>query len=133
MHDDKGMRTGAHQAASHSGRNHASAYGEKNEFSRAALLLSLPNEQAILVCHLTTAYDIWKRLSEAHSRTSAVNLVLVQRSFFAVMMRDSESAIEFVSRVQRIFTQLKDADKESTPTRCRSDWGVIYWNRASNT
>lgn len=86
-----------------------SNWDEQDQIARAILLLSLSDEQAMMVCHLTTASQIWKRLVDAHEQHSQASRVVLQRQFFEVCMKDKEKVIEYVSRVQSIYNQLVQA------------------------
>lgn len=82
---------------------------EKNNVARAIILLSLNDDQAILVRHFRNAKDMWDRLLEAHQQHSQASRVVMQRQFFDTQMKDGEKLVDFVSRVQRIFSQIIDA------------------------
>lgn len=79
-----------------------SAWEESNNLAKAIILLSLTDDQASLVCHLSTAKQMWDRLLEAHQQHSSANKVVMQRQFFDATMKEQESAMDFVARVQSI-------------------------------
>lgn len=84
-------------------------WDDMNQVARAILLLSLSDDQALLVCTLKTAAEIWKRLSEGHEEKSQANRVSMQREFFEASMKEGEKVIDFVGRVQRVYNQLIDS------------------------
>lgn len=84
-------------------------WDSNNNLAKAIILLSLSDEQAAMVCHLDTAKEIWNRLLQAHQQHSDANKVVMQRQFFDATMNENESSMEFVSRVQGIYSNLTQA------------------------
>lgn len=78
----------------------------KNDMARGIILLALCDEQAMLVCHLKTAKEIWERLIEAYEQHGQGSRVALMMQFCNCTMKDSEKIIDYISRVQRIWSQL---------------------------
>lgn len=84
-------------------------WDDRNKLARAVILMALYDEQAIMVCHLDTAKEIWDRLLEANEQRSQSSRVVLMRQFCDSAMRDGEKVLDYITRVQRIFIQLKEA------------------------
>lgn len=84
-------------------------YDERNCFARAVILLALQDDQAMLICNLLSAKEMWARLLEAHQQRSQGSRVVLMRQFCEAIMKDNESVVQYVSRVQQVFMQLVDA------------------------
>lgn len=78
----------------------------KDHMARGILLLSLCDEQAMLVCHLPTSKQIWDRLLEAYEQRGQGSRVALMMQFCNCGMKDNEKALEYISRVQRIWSEL---------------------------
>lgn len=79
---------------------------QKNNLAKAIILLSLDDQKASLVCHLSEAKQIWLRLIEAHEMSSSASKVALQREFFDCQMKRGENVTDYVSRLQGIYSQL---------------------------
>lgn len=85
------------------------SWDNQNKMARAIIFLALCDEQAILVCHLETAKLIWERLLEANEQRSQSSRVVLMRQFCDSTMREGERIMDYVSRVQRVFIQLRES------------------------
>lgn len=84
-------------------------WDEQDNLARAILLVSLCDDQASLVCHLTSAKEMWERLLQAHQHRSHASRNVLMMQFYSASMHEKEPVIEYVSRVQRIFSQMRDS------------------------
>ena len=62
-----------------------------------------------MVCTFKHAKEMWDRLIEAYEQHSSASKVVLQRQFFEANMKENESVVVFLSRVQRLANQLTEA------------------------
>lgn len=80
--------------------------------AKSYLLMSLDNQHVKLVLSCSTAKEIWDRLSAIHKQKSSTSKIVLQTQFFDARMNQGEKVAEYISRIEYLASQLKDAGEE---------------------
>ena len=84
------------------------AWLEKDIWARSEIHLWCSPDQQDLIHDSTTAYESWKILKDQYSTRSELKTVRLKKDFASVHKPPTESCTDYVKRVKRIVSELRD-------------------------
>lgn len=99
-------------ADSNENRDALAAWNKADKIARRLIVTTIESKPMELIMSLTTAHEMWNKLSTVYDNKSSENLSFVQKQFFDFVWLEGESVAHNLSKIEQLAAKLKALDSE---------------------